>query len=373
VRLCVFVYSMAGGGAERAAALLCREFAAREVDLAVLLVRPEGIYLADLPSGTRVRGLPQVFCRFGYVGHLLATAWAIRRIRPSHVLAVGEWPNVLAEPACRLAGLRTRVVISEHTSKSFIEPLDHYDIGALTKWSARRAYRRASTCVAVSQTVAERLADLGACDPRDIVVIPNPVDADAIRDAAADPVEHPWLTDPARPVLVAVGRLHPAKDYPTLLRALARIRKARDVRLLILGEGPEEGALKELAAELSVTQAVDFVGHQPNPFSYMSRAAALLHAAQYEGFGNIFAEAMACRLPIVSTDCVELPTDLRRAYEERLTVVPVGDPEALAEAALSMLDRRPSLGPEPDLGELAPRLVAERYLRVLESGAGATG
>jgi glycosyltransferase involved in cell wall biosynthesis len=372
VRLCVFVYSMAGGGAERAAALLCREFSTWELDLAVLLVRPEGIHLGDLPAGTRVRGLPRVLCHFGYVGHLLATAWALRRIRPSHVLAVGEWPNVLADPACRLAGLRTRVVISEHTSRSFVEPLNHYDIGPLTKWSARRAYRRARTCVAVSQTVARRLADLGACDPRDIVVIPNPVDVDAIRDAAAEPVEHPWLTDPKPPVLVAVGRLHPAKDHPTLLRAFARIRQARDARLLILGEGPEEGALKELAEALAVTQAVEFVGHQPNPFSYMSRAAVLLHAARYEGFGNIFAEAMACGLPVVSTDCVELPTDLLRTYEERLTVVPVGDAGALAEAALSMLDRRPSLGPEPDLGELAPRLVAERYLRVLESGAGAT-
>jgi glycosyltransferase involved in cell wall biosynthesis len=74
------------------------------------------------------------------------------------------------------------------------------------------------------------------------------------------------------PVVLAVGRLAPEKDFACLLRAFALLRKRRRARLLILGEGETRQELDRLAAELKVMEDVSMPGFASNPYAYMSRA-----------------------------------------------------------------------------------------------------
>src|SRR5690606_14177949 len=74
-------------------------------------------------------------------------------------------------------------------------------------------------------------------DPAKAVAIANPVDARHLRTLAGMRPDHPWLAAGEPPVILAVGRLEAQKDYPTLLRAFAKLRAIRPARLVILGEG----------------------------------------------------------------------------------------------------------------------------------------
>jgi glycosyltransferase involved in cell wall biosynthesis len=203
---------------------------------------------------------------------------------------------------------------------------------------ARRAYRRADALIATSQGVAEDLARILAPPQPPIVAIPNPVPIAEIEEKARAPLAHPWLASGAPPILLAVGKLKRQKGYPTLIRAFARVRARRPVRLLILGEGEERRKLERLARELGVERDVALPGFAENPWAWMARASVLAHSSAWEGFSNVIAEALACGCPVVSTDCASGPSEIldHGAFG---TLVPVADDRALAQALLESLEK----------------------------------
>jgi glycosyltransferase involved in cell wall biosynthesis len=115
-------------------------------------------------------------------------------------------------------------------------------------------------------------------------------------------------------VIMSAGRLGRAKDHPTLIRAFARVRRARPARLVIFGEGKSKAktarriaALQALAGELGVADDVALAGFVANPFAYMARAAVFALSSINEGLPGVLIQAMACGCPVVSTDCPSGP------------------------------------------------------------------
>lgn len=183
-------------------------------------------------------------------------------------------------------------------------------------------------CDAMAQDLAERVPQVADR----IVSVRNPVDVAAIREMSRMDPAHPWLDRPrAEPTVLAVSRLIPVKDIPTLLRAVAELNRVRRVRLVVLGEGPDRDALLELRRELDLSDRVDFVGRVPNPYAYMARADVVAHSSRYEGLGNSLVEAMACGTPVASTDYRVGAREILQCG--RLgPLAPVGDHPALARA-----------------------------------------
>ncbi len=107
----------------------------------------------------------------------------------------------------------------------------------------RRAYPKADAIVAVSDGVADDLARSSRLERTAITRIYNPVVSARLDALAAEPLDHPWFAPAAPPVILGVGRLTAAKDFGTLIRAFAELRRRRRVRLLILGEGEERAPL----------------------------------------------------------------------------------------------------------------------------------
>jgi glycosyltransferase involved in cell wall biosynthesis len=174
-----------------------------------------------------------------------------------------------------------------------------------------------------------------------IHVIPNPVITPELTTRAAEPVDHPWLNDPeGPPVVMGVGRLTDAKDFPTLLRAFARLREKRPARLILLGEGKQEEPLRELATELGIGEDVDLPGFAANPYAWMARADAFALSSKVEGSPIVLTEALALGVPAVATDCRSGP---REVLAERW-LAPVGDDAALAERLAAVLDAPPDPG-----------------------------
>lgn len=204
----------------------------------------------------------------------------------------------------------------------------------------KRLYPGADLIIANSSGTAADLARGGIAPAGLIRVIHNPVVSEGLFEMQRDVVPHRWLQGGDIPVLIAVGRLHEAKDHATAIRALAAVRRTRAARLLILGEGPERRRLAELAAGLGVGDSVDLPGFVANPHAWLSRSALLVSSSRWEGFGNVLVEALAAGTPVVSTDCPGGPREILDGGRFG-RLVPVGDHEALARAVMETLDGPP--------------------------------
>lgn len=134
-----------------------------------------------------------------------------------------------------------------------------------------------------------------------------------------------------------VGRLSEEKDYPTILRAFAKVAHERqDVRLRIVGSGPLESQLKMLAESLCISKSVDWVGRTDDVAGFMSSLEVFVLASRFEGFGMVLLEAMASNLKIIASDaptCLEvLGKDGVASFFHR------GNSEELAHQILNKLD-----------------------------------
>jgi glycosyltransferase involved in cell wall biosynthesis len=199
-----------------------------------------------------------------------------------------------------------------------------------------RWYAKADAAIAISRGLAGQLVETSGIIPERVFTIPNPVDAARIQALAREPFDHPWFARGAPPVILGVGKLEIQKDFPTLLRAFARLRVERPLRLAILGEGPQRDRLERLARDLAISGDVLLPGFQMNPFAWLARATVFVLSSAWEGASNALLEALACGCPSVSTNCVSGPSETLDGGRYG-SLVPVGDDSALAEAIAQVL------------------------------------
>lgn len=358
-RITLFVPTLRGGGAERVMANLAIEFCERGIDVDLVLLRSEGPYLRELPTGVRVIDLDAPSLLAG----LAALARYLRRERPLAMLTAMNHANVGAMLAALLSRSRVPIVVSEHNAASVSLDQEPGIKTAVLKMLMRALYPRARNIVAVSKGVADDLGSLLHIDAGRIRVIPNPIVNGKILALAEQPVSHPWLSDKSVPVVLAVGRLTLQKDFETLLRAFGKAAKQRPMRLMILGEGELRNNLESLVAELGLNQVVALPGFVDNPYAYMKRADMFVLSSRWEGFGNVLVEAMACGAPVISTDCPSGPAEILENGKWG-KLVPVGDADALALAMLDTLEH-PGLSPARRAMDFSVAKAADAYLALL--------
>lgn len=331
-----FLPSVVGDGAQRIVLAIGEALARGGLRVDLVLAKREGVLLDRIPEGVRVVDLQAS----RMLAAIPALAGYLQRSQPRVLMPTITVANVVALIARWLAAVPTRVVIRQAAHLSATKDISNRLKARLIAWLAARLYRTADGAVAISKGVGEDLVVGAGIDRRRLSVIYNPIDVERVRrEGLVDP-GHPWLND-AIPVVIGVGRLTHQKDFATLLRAFARLRKIRPARLIVLGEGEDRDALKAVAAELRVADDVDFPGYKTNRLGYMARARVFVLSSRWEGFGNVLVEALACGVPVVSTDC---PSGPREILDDGAVgaLVPVGDDGAMAAAIADALDRPPS-------------------------------
>jgi phenylacetate-CoA ligase len=175
-------------------------------------------------------------------------------------------------------------------------------------------------------------------------------------------------------LMLNVKRLHPLADQATLLEAMARVRaRAPRAVLLVAGSGEEEERLRARAAALGLTEAVRFLGLVPNAEVARLQAAADLFvlSSVLEATPTVALEALASGTPVVSTDNPG-GLELHDLLGDDVTLVPKGDPAALAQAVLAFLarPRRASAATLQVVGErFSAGGVVERYLELYRQAA----
>ena len=332
MRVALFVSSLKGGGAERAMLEIARGLSCRGMAVDLVLVKATGPYLELLPTEVRVIDLDSskaISCFVRFVRYL-------RRERPDVLISSMDTQNIVAIVA-RMFGVWDTAIVARRES-TFTMQLRYGGFKSRAKLRLERFLLRfADAIVTVSRAASDDLAQSAPCIAPQIRVIHNPIVRYDLTAKASETADHPWLQDSSTPVVLAVGQLHPVKDYPTLLNAFARVvLKSLPAKLVILGEGPEEVALRRLAEELGASEAIEFPGFVMNPLAYMSRARLFVLSSLYEGLPTVLVEALACGTPVVSTDCPSGPREILQNGALG-PLVPVGDWRALGQAMLETL------------------------------------
>jgi glycosyltransferase involved in cell wall biosynthesis len=136
--------------------------------------------------------------------------------------------------------------------------------------------------------------------------------------------------------LITLGRLKPQKNQQLLIRAFAMIaHEYPDWRLCIVGDGPEREPLQALIEELGMSVRITLTGSTTAPFAVLKQADIFVLSSLFEGMPNALLEAMACGLPVITTDYRGGPQDIIQRDADGI-IVPSDDVSALA-AAMSQL------------------------------------
>ena len=353
-RVGIVLPDLGGGGVQRVLVNLAGGLAARGREVVVCTLEDRAVATA-LPDGVRHRPLAGRG-RIGAVGRL-------REVVAAERLDALVGGITRANLALLMAARRpVRTLVTKHLPVDMLasNAVRRRVLGAVI----RHAYARADAVVAVSQGTFDSLVALGLPGDR-LHRIANPVLGPDLERRCAAPVDDAWLAPGAPPVVVAVGRLVPQKDFATLVRAFAHVRRRASARLLFLGDGPDRAALARQAAELGLEEHVRFAGHVPDVLPYLARAAVFASTSRWEGLPTALIEALAAGASVVATDCRTGP---REILEDGAlgALVPVGDAEAVAAALLGAL-AAPDPAPRDRLRRYDVGVATEAYLQVLEA------
>lgn len=228
------------------------------------------------------------------------------------------------------------------------------------------ACRHADALIALSPRLAALIGDLV---PRGrLHVIPSGVDPAAFSADRPDP-----FPDAGRPRVVFVGRLTRQKGVHTLVEAAARCRTP-ELRLLLVGDGPERRSLERAVRRRGLAGRVRMTGFRPHREipAVLRHADLLCLPSHYEELGSVLLEAMQAGVPIVASDTGGIPDAVGPAAR----LVAPGDPGALAAAIDALLQDRAEAARLAALGAERVRawdweLLAGRVLDVYRMALGA--
>lgn len=323
-----FLFEPGCGGLDRVAILLANGMAARGVATELWLAKREGLLASLIADNVTVRVVPTV--KFGGRGLKLclqvpALARMIRRHRPSTILSAGNQSNLTV-------ALATKLAQNGHTKavQKITNPIERPGMGG---FKARlRNLRFAATvwlgdlCLTLSEADVRNYTRLLPFGTHRLRAVKNPYVSDGMLEIGQKKLHAPVS---ATVRFISVGRLEIQKDHATMLRALARL-KHLPWELRLLGDGPLENELKELATDLGIAERVTFVGFHPNPGEFLAKSDVLLLSSRWEGLPAVPFEAMACGCDVVTTDCSNGLTDVLGPL--RHPKVDVGDHVALSMA-----------------------------------------
>jgi glycosyltransferase involved in cell wall biosynthesis len=135
----------------------------------------------------------------------------------------------------------------------------------------------------------------------------------------------------------AAGRLAHWKGFSDLIDAMKIVLQERQVRLIILGDGPLRSELQAKIDALGLRNNVKLAGYVENPLKYFARSNVFALSSHVEGLPNVLVEAMLCGCTPVATDCPTGPREVLQGGKYGY-LVPMRDPPALARGICAALD-----------------------------------
>lgn len=270
--------------------------------------------------------------RFSYREGFLLSLWPrikrwIRTVQPAlihthliHADLLGAFTSI---------GMDTPFVTSKHNDDQF----KHYPGYGWFAGMLNRAFDRGIT---ISHHLNQFYTNELRIDQPDFETIHYGLDVDEFL-SVAEPRKPSRDNGPTTFGIVA--RLVEQKGHTTLLEAFHEVIKdTTDVQLKIVGDGPLLEEFKQLTQQLDIDKWVSFEGHKKDIPNVMRNFDVFVHPSRWEGFGLVFLEAMACKLPVIATDVSAIPEIV--VDGETGILVPPDESDRLAEAMIELKENQ---------------------------------
>jgi glycosyltransferase involved in cell wall biosynthesis len=197
--------------------------------------------------------------------------------------------------------------------------------------------------IAISRPVMKSLMDDFTVEGGRIALVHSGVDTEKFSrrysDKEVSDLRRQSGLPPDRPVIGAIGRLSPVKGHPVFIEAVRRVSgSGRSVQGLLVGSGPEEGALRRLVKEKGMEDSFRFLKSDPDTARYLAMMDIFVFPSFREGLGLGLLEAMAAGRPCVASNVGGI-SDIVMDGETGL-LFPAGDAAALSSLILRLLDDR---------------------------------
>lgn len=332
-KLTIFIPTMSGGGAEKVIANLINNLDFEKYQITLLIIKNNINY--EVNKNVRIEILG---CKNLKSALPLLTRY-LKKSTPDIMISNMSLPNIISIVARFLSGRSFPLLLVEHSTPS-IKYKDSKLILKLIPFLMRVTYRFADQVISVSKDAAADLQKLLKYNGNKIKSIYNPIVDPQLDDLMEKSVDHKWLDNKSKgyyKVVIGVGRLEEVKNFRLLIEAFYEVYKVDpQTRLIILGEGSQRPMLEELIDKLNLTDVVDLIGFVENPYSYLKRSSLFVLSSNLEGLPTVLIEALACGVPIVSTNCQSGPKEILDdgKYGQ---LVPIKDKEKLKDAILIQL------------------------------------
>jgi len=366
IRVLFLTPSIGSGGAERQLVRLCNYLNKGRTDVTIAALRVGGEYEDFLENNVKIDYLNSRIIKSSLLSHLLGRMMLpglILKHEPDVIHSNQSLLNIICIKTCESINYKGRVVLGIQNNLTAEMEGIPYLIRNKWKGAVLNSFKMSDKVVALSRGVASDLFRHSSELENRTTVIYNACVDDNIRNSMQKPITD--MKRPEVPVLIACGRLVHQKDYPTLLRAVNIVKQQMPIEVWILGEGPLRKKLESYAESLEIHDNIRFLGFQKNPFKYLAAADVFVLSSVHEGFGNVIVEAMACDLPVISTNCPFGPNEIIQHEWNGILTRP-GDHEGMAEWILKLftdqtLRNKLTLNAKRELSRFNAKTVAEQY------------
>lgn len=321
-KIAIFMYSMAGGGAERVMSYLLPFMKNKGHEVILVLMNdtfdyeiPQNIPVyfleksrGDEPGIFKFLKLPQLAWKYAKLLNKEGITHSFSLLtRPCYVNIMARW----------FTGHHYKLMVSERNYPSL-----QYGYGdaqsKINSFLVKKLYPKADLVVSNAQASAVDLVENFNVKEERTRVIYNPIDLDKIH--AITPKND--FFDENFVNIVTVGRLQVVKNHKFLVEAVATFK---NVRLYIFGEGELRQDLENQIKELNLGNQVFLMGFESNPFQYLKSADFFIFGSIHEGFPNVLMEAMSCGLPILTTNCKSGPDEIMELKNSKTNDIMITD------------------------------------------------
>lgn len=311
MKIAFLIYSLAGGGAERQLSYVLSYCSKNNIKAHLVLMNstikyniPEDTEIHYLEKSSAVESglikamkIPVLAYRYGRL---------LRHLNITHSVSMLTRPNFINVLASKLSNYKFKVI----TNELAFPTLQYNYKGFQSKFNKRLIdllYKKSDLVIGNSLGNAQDLIHNFSVPKEKMAVVHNPIDLKKIEHI--DPIDD--FFDSQYYNLVTLGRLDIGKNHEMLIRAVEQLKNPK-IRLYIFGEGPMLGILEDLIESLEIKEQIFLMGFDPNPYKYLKSADLFVFGSNHEGFPNVILEAMACNLPVLTTNCKSGPAEIMR-------------------------------------------------------------
>lgn len=328
--LVILLPSLAHGGAQKVFLEIASYLSDKHIEVVLVVLDKDGALVNRLPENLNVMFLDGGLSDKPFIKRFIQ--WFRLRRLIAQLGAVDLYSTITGMNvftlSCFFFSKKINITIREATT---LENNNRLYLQALI-WLF---YRRSNKVICTSNFIQTQLIQRMGLNPERVIKLPNPIDIERIKKYATEQQDERCIFS-GQFRIVAVGRLIKAKGFDVLIQALSIARKTEDIKLVIVGDGPERANLEKSINQLGLVDDVMLVGYQPNPYPYIYNSDLFVLSSRWEGYVNTVIEAMALNVDVVMTDCKSGPGEL---LQDKLNykLVPVESAEKLAEAILDAL------------------------------------